>query len=126
MVYVEGAPKFMRAYKRLMLHRIQWTEAARPRGVDEVEVANDPDGDAPMDTAPEPTKDPEEEEEKPISLDDNTCRLVWEGTLRDRSFNTFKPKSCPTDGMAKELLGEKLRGYWDLAKNWRGEEEDLI
>ena len=40
MVYVEGAAKFIRNYKRLMLHRIAWTEAARPRGAEDVEIEN--------------------------------------------------------------------------------------
>lgn len=38
MIYVEGAPKFVRQYKRLMLHRIAWTEAARERGGSDVEM----------------------------------------------------------------------------------------
>ena len=37
MVYVEGATRLVRNYKRLMLNRIQWTEAARARGEEEVE-----------------------------------------------------------------------------------------
>jgi hypothetical protein len=41
MVYVEGASKFIRNYKRLMLHRIAWTEAARARGAEEVEIDDD-------------------------------------------------------------------------------------
>jgi U4/U6 small nuclear ribonucleoprotein PRP3 len=45
LVYVEGAAKFIRNYKRLMLHRIKWTEAARPRGGEDVEL-EDPDSDA--------------------------------------------------------------------------------
>ena len=44
MVYVEGAAKFIRKYKRLMLHRIAWTEAARERGEEDVELDDDDDG----------------------------------------------------------------------------------
>jgi len=46
--------------------------------------------------------------------------------LRDRAFSNFKAKSCPTDRDAKELLGERLKGYWDMAKNWKAEEEELF
>lgn len=62
----------------------------------------------------------------PISLEDNKCWLIWEGQLRDRAFSNFKPKSCPTDSAAKEVLGQKLAGYWDQAKNWKPEEEELF
>ena len=61
-----------------------------------------------------------------VSLEDNECWLVWEGQLRDRAFSNFKPKSCPTDSSAKEVLGAKLAGYWDQAKNWKPEEEELF
>jgi U4/U6 small nuclear ribonucleoprotein PRP3 len=61
-----------------------------------------------------------------MSLESNTCFLVWEGQLRDRAFNGFKGKNCPTDRDAREILGEKLKGYWDQAKNWRPEEEELF
>jgi U4/U6 small nuclear ribonucleoprotein PRP3 len=125
MVYVEGAFKFIRNYKRLMTHRIAWTEAARPRGAEDVEVDN---GDE------EPIGDVKgkgkaidgEDEGSGVSLEDNKCWLVWEGQVRDRAFRDFKPKSCPTDGSAKEVLGSKLAGYWDQAKNWKPEDEDLF
>ncbi|KAK0467274.1 pre-mRNA processing factor 3-domain-containing protein [Desarmillaria tabescens] len=106
MIYVEGAAKFIRNYKRLMMHRIVWTEASRPRGGEEVELQEDGDAEG----------DGKKEEE--VSLEDNKC---WE-----RAFSSFKAKSCPTDSAAKEVLGERLKGYWDQAKNWKGEEEELF
>ncbi|SJL03727.1 related to U4/U6 small nuclear ribonucleoprotein hPrp3 [Armillaria ostoyae] len=112
MIYVEGAPKYIRNYKRLMMHRIVWTEASRPRGGEEVELQEDGDGDG--------------KKEEEVSLEDNKCWLVWEGDLRERAFSSFKAKSCPTDSVAKEALGERLKGYWDQAKNWKGEEEELF
>ena len=125
MIYVEGAQKFIRQYKRLVLHRIAWTEAARPRGSEEVEIEGDeedPEGKG-KGRADEPVNG---EGEAVASLEDNACYLVWEGLLRERAFNNFKPKSCPTDGAAKEALGQKLSGYWDMTKNWKPEEEELF
>jgi U4/U6 small nuclear ribonucleoprotein PRP3 len=107
LVYVEGAARFVRKYKHLLLTRIAWTEAARARGDAEA------DGAAPA--APE---------EPAQSLEDNRCDLVWEGQLRERAFGTFKPKACPTDHLAKETLGPKLHGYWDMAKNYKPEEDE--
>ncbi|KAK7051284.1 U4/U5/U6 small nuclear ribonucleoprotein prp3 [Paramarasmius palmivorus] len=127
MVYVEGAAKFIRNYKRLMTVRIAWTEAARSRG-DDVEIDN---GDA-EDEGAEGSADKgkgkatDGDEEGPTSLEDNKCWLVWEGLLKHREFNNFRPKHCPTDAAAKEVLGEKLKGYWDMAKNWKPEEEELF
>ncbi|KDQ60251.1 hypothetical protein JAAARDRAFT_191653 [Jaapia argillacea MUCL 33604] len=125
MVYVEGAPKFVRNYKRLMLHRIVWTETARARGVDEADAdgedGEDEDGGKGKAKAVVP-----EEPEEVIPLDDNRCDLVWEGDIRDRVFSNFKPKSCPTDSSAKEVLGTKLAGYWDQSKNYKHVDDELF
>ncbi|KIM42390.1 hypothetical protein M413DRAFT_133082 [Hebeloma cylindrosporum] len=141
LVYVEGAAKFIRNYKRLMLHRIAWTEAARPRGGEAVELEN-PESDAEelsstggadkgkgkdkADSTTAAAVDGGDEKVPEVkSLEDNACYLVWEGALRDREFNAFKARTCPTDREARDALGEKLKGYWDVAKNWKPEEEEL-
>ncbi|KAI6115140.1 pre-mRNA processing factor 3-domain-containing protein [Pisolithus croceorrhizus] len=127
-VYVEGAAKFIRMYKRLMLHRIAWTEPARPRGGEDVEIdegegeeTNEGNGKGKARAESQGV-----EGESEVSLEDNACYMIWEGQLRDRAFSSFKPRSCPTDGAAKEALGQKLAGYWDVAKNWKAEEEELL
>ena len=126
MVYVEGSGKGIKTYKRLMMNRIAWTEAARPRGAEDVVLEDgDLDGEAESSNVVKTSVIEEEGEVRP-SLEDNRCFLVWEGQLRDRVFNSFKGHSSPTDRDAKEILGEKLRGYWDQAKNWRPEEEELF
>ncbi|RDX40803.1 PRP3-domain-containing protein [Lentinus brumalis] len=125
MVYVEGAVKFIRQYKRLMLHRIAWTEPARERGHEDVELEEDADA-AGNGKGKATATAVAEGEAGSVSLENNQCWLVWEGQLRDRAFNNFKPKSCPTDAAAKEVLGAKLAGYWDQAKNWKPEEEELF
>lgn len=122
MVYVEGPAKFLKKYKKLMMDRIAWTEAARPRGGEDV-VLQDEDGDD-SGTGKGKGKATEDEQE-PVSLENNKCWMVWEGMLRERAFREFRVRHCPTDGAAKELLGERLRGYWDQAKNWR-EEDDFM
>ncbi|KAG9019020.1 hypothetical protein FRB90_007192 [Tulasnella sp. 427] len=112
LVLVEGSAKAIKQYKRLMLVRVRWTEAARERG------------------APEDSAEPDEEgavvkQEEGAShqadlgntdLGDNTCDMVWEGPLRDRVFSGFRAKKCPNDTLARELLGEKMASYWDIAK----------
>ncbi|KAJ4494006.1 pre-mRNA processing factor 3-domain-containing protein [Lentinula edodes] len=129
LVYVEGAGTFVRRYKRLMLVRIKWTEEGR--GGD---VPGDADGEEAEKEEDDNVPDGFTESSKPtttttttssISLASNTCNLIWEGLLPHRSFAGFKPKVCPTDGAAREALGEKLRGYWDVARAWRVEEDVL-
>ena len=63
--------------------------------------------------------------EVPPSLDENRCDLVWEGPIRERAFAVFRPKATPTDNAAREVLGQKLASYWDMAKNFKPEDEQL-
>ncbi|EPS95311.1 hypothetical protein FOMPIDRAFT_1132721 [Fomitopsis schrenkii] len=125
-VYVEGASKFIRQYKRLMQRRIAWTEPARERGNEDVELDEGAEGEGSAEKGKARAVSADAGEEGVVSLEDNQCWLIWEGQLRDRAFSNFKPKSCPTDAAAKEVLGEKLAGYWDQAKNWKPEEEELF
>lgn len=126
MIYVEGAEKFVRQYKRLMLYRVAWTEAARPRGGEEVEIEEGDKEGGTEGKGKEKVEVANAEGKGVASLEDNACYLVWEGLLRERAFSSFKPRSCPTDGAAKEALGPKLAGYWDMTKNWKPEEEELF
>jgi U4/U6 small nuclear ribonucleoprotein PRP3 len=121
MVYVEGAHKFVRDYKKLMLRRIGWTEAARARGEEDVELA---DGEAGPSTL-KPAATPQQQVESITALEDNRCDLVWEGQVRERVFKNFRAKPCQTDALVKEALGPKLISYWDQAKNFKAEDEDL-
>ncbi|KAL1730425.1 pre-mRNA processing factor 3-domain-containing protein [Schizophyllum commune] len=121
LVYVEGAAKFMRKYRRLMTERIDWTQAAQPRGAEDVELEGEDGG-----SAPPISSTSKEGEPDAVGLENNACYLVWEGPVRERAFSGFKAKAAPTDMMAKETLGDKLKGYWDMAKNFKPEEEELF
>ncbi|TIA97312.1 hypothetical protein E3P92_03023 [Wallemia ichthyophaga] len=94
-IYIEGGEKSVRAYKRLMTVRIDWTE--EPRGGTD-------------------NQDDQGEIQQQQSLADNYCRLIWEGPTRDRLFNRFLTKEMQSDREAKEFLGESLANYWDTAK----------
>ena len=123
-IYIEGAAKFVRNYKRLMLHRISWTSAARPKGdAGEIELAED--GTEPSNGAIKETVDGGGDG-KTVSLEDNRCDLIWEGEIVERAFKNFRPKTCPTDGTAREALGPKLASRWDAAKVWKGEEDEIL
>ncbi|KAJ8327039.1 hypothetical protein BDV3_000170 [Batrachochytrium dendrobatidis] len=95
-VIVEGGPKGIKAYKKLMLRRIDWSKTKDDQ--------DQHDGDQnEVDTEAIPKK----------------CFLVWEGEVKERSFRTFRFKALPTDSMAREYL-QKMRvvQYWDAACNF--------
>ena len=99
LVVVEGSAKALKAYKRLMLVRIDWTDPGRPR-----------EG-TPDDEAPPPPQDD-------VDYASNSCELVFEGPVRERTFpgGVVRTEACPTDFKVKELLGPNLAGYWEVAK----------
>ena len=107
-----------------MLHRIDWTDPARARGAEEVEIDNGDDEAGPSERTNNSTG--EDGAQEVVSLENNRCDLVWEGQLRERAFNNFKPKTCPNDTAAREVLGTKIAGYWDQAKNFKPEDEELF
>jgi U4/U6 small nuclear ribonucleoprotein PRP3 len=114
LVIVEGSAKAVKQYSRLMLVRIPWTEAARDKDLPMLDENNE---------ELEPIVIKKEGGDAETSLENNRCDKVWEGPLRDRSFNTFRAKRCPTDSIAKDTLGQKLASYWDVAKAFVPEEE---
>lgn len=114
LVVVEGAAKALKAYKRLMLVRIDWTDPGRPRqsSVDDDDVVDE------NQSGPSRAIASKQQGDESMDLSSNTCELVFEGPVRDRSFpaGSVRMESCPTDMNAKDALGPKLAGYWDVAK----------
>ncbi|KAK2194112.1 hypothetical protein NP493_2g07042 [Ridgeia piscesae] len=90
-IVVEGGPKQQKKFRRLMLKRIKWN--------DESAGAKDDDDDS-------------DDEEKKT----NSCKLVWEGTVKSRAFGEMKFKMCPTESFAREQFKKcGTEQYWDLA-----------
>lgn len=116
LVYVEGSAASLKKYKRLLLVRIDWTEEARPKtfgGPDGMDLDNnDEDGQADGRAGWQPMQ------EKPESLADNKCEIVWEGELPQKNFRSFRYRNVESDRDGKEVLGKGREGVWDLAKKW--------
>jgi U4/U6 small nuclear ribonucleoprotein PRP3 len=103
LVIVEGSAASLKKYKRLMLHRIIWTEQVEAAHASVPADADDPDGPA--------------KEAPVVDLSENTCVLVWEGEQRDRIFGSgFHAKGVPSDHLAREYLGPKAEGIYDSAR----------
>jgi len=87
-VVVEGGPKQQKKYRRLMMNRINWSEDAVPKEF--CENASDEV--------------------------ENKCVLVWQGTVKERSFGEFKIKVSPNESFARELFkNHGVSNYFDLA-----------
>jgi U4/U6 small nuclear ribonucleoprotein PRP3 len=128
LVVVEGGMKGLKHFKHLMLSRIDWTEEIRSRNAD----AEDGEGDennedgTPAVEGAKPVElnaegEPINQVVEPQSLVDNKCTLVWEGTHRERMFRPagnggLRQANCPTETAAKEFLGTRFEGLWDVAK----------
>lgn len=65
LVLVEGVPKALRRYHKLMLRRIDWNDAPPPPAADADAAAAEPGSEGEGDTPP------------------NSCHLVWEVRRRD-------------------------------------------
>ncbi|GAP92190.1 putative U4 U6 small nuclear ribonucleoprotein PRP3 [Rosellinia necatrix] len=106
LVIVEGGEHSTKQYKKLMLHRIDWTENAPPRdreaqaeGLREWLKAEDEKGDL-----------------KDLAL--NKCQLLFEGEVKSQAFHAFKSRVCETDAEARQALSRaKLESFWNMAKS---------
>jgi U4/U6 small nuclear ribonucleoprotein PRP3 len=96
-VYVEGSAKAVKFFKRVMLVRVDWTETARPLPGEEALLP--------------PAKVEFEQEE---NMAENRCDLMWEGPIKEKTFNRFMPKNTESERAVRDFLGEKNQGYWDV------------
>ncbi|CAG8505803.1 4656_t:CDS:2 [Ambispora gerdemannii] len=100
-IVVEGGPKAVKNYKKLMLRRINWSDTTRlgDNSSSNVDEAMDVD-------LREPSKE-------------NKCVLLWEGHTKERSFKGFWFKTCPTEKLARDYLRKyRSEHYWDLASKY--------
>ncbi|KDN48469.1 PRP3-domain-containing protein [Tilletiaria anomala UBC 951] len=127
LVIVEGGAKAIKAYLKLMTHRINWTDPGRPKDAsdDEGDVSATPSvTDAPGSAAPG-TKESTQEEIEHIDWSYNTCDLIFEGPIRERTWqNGFRGRGVETDAEAKEMLGNRA-SLWDVAKRWSTAAEEV-
>lgn len=98
LVYVEGSAKAVKFFKRVMLVRVDWTETARPLPGEEALLP--------------PAKVEFEQEE---NMAENRCDLMWEGPIKEKTFNRFMPKNTESERAVRDFLGEKNQGYWDVS-----------
>ncbi|KAL4487124.1 hypothetical protein ABPG72_001576 [Tetrahymena utriculariae] len=95
-VLVEGGPKAIKFYKKLMLRRIKWDKNSYL------------------------PKDENGEIITPVDLSDNKCALVWEGVVKDHNFNKWKVHDVDSEVEARRVFTEKnVEFYFDMAINYQ-------
>ncbi|KAH9526498.1 U4/U6 small nuclear ribonucleoprotein Prp3, variant 2 [Dermatophagoides farinae] len=95
-IVAEGGPKQQKKFKRLMLHRIKWSDDVVTHG-----DSNEPDS----------SNDSDLKRKR-----ENKCLLVWEGSVKNRAFGEVKFKNSPNESFAREIFkNHGVEHYWDLA-----------
>merc|ERR1712066_1023392 len=92
-VIVEGGPRAVKRYKKLMTRRIKWTE-------DQKDDDDNYDGYDEEVTAPK--------------LQDH-CVLIWEGVVKQRSFKNWKVTHARSEAEARKTLADRgSEHYWEM------------
>ncbi len=106
LVLVEGGPRSILKYKRLLLRRIQWDDSVASKAEEETE---------------------EQMEQIKQSMD-RKCFLVWEGELKKQQFDKFRLQELRNENEGRRILSEKgCEHYWNMVMTFnplRGEGED--
>jgi U4/U6 small nuclear ribonucleoprotein PRP3 len=106
LVIVEGGEHSIRAYKKLMTNRIDWTENSPSRVREGNQEA----------LASWLMAEDEKGELKDLTL--NRCVVVWEGEEKARAFRKWGSRVCETDSAARDALSRaKMESFWTVAKN---------
>ena len=133
LVIVEGGSHSISAYKKLMLHRIDWTEnspslpeavregnkaAAAAAANDLLKLPKNNNKKKETTTTTPSFLQPEDEAGNLKDLRENKCVLVWEGELKQRGFRKWGARVCETEKEAVDVLARgKMESMWTLAKS---------
>ncbi|KAK3997064.1 pre-mRNA processing factor 3-domain-containing protein [Cladorrhinum sp. PSN332] len=113
LVIVEGGEHSINSYKKLMLRRIDWTEALPSREKDAVSAGPSAEKATVRDWLKA-----EDENGQLKDLSTNKCVLLFEGETKAQAFKKWGSKVCETDQEAREFLARaKMDSFWTLAKN---------
>lgn len=92
---VEAGPKYMKFFKRLLLHRVDW-DARRGR-----------------------KKQPEQAAQMDLEVDrsaDHHIQLVWEGIVADHMFPKWSIKEIRSEAEGRKQFADRgVEEYWDMA-----------
>jgi len=106
-VVVEGGPKAVLRFKKLMLRRIDWKANVAIRSQKFLEAKAAEEGDEiDEDTVLEPVE---------VDYSDNECVMVWEGVLAKRNFKAFAIETAANEKAARFFLRQhQAEHYFDI------------
>merc|ERR1712232_1415798 len=103
-VVVEGGPRAIKRYKKLMVKRIKW-------GEDNKDEDDDESDDEENVTAPK--------------LQDH-CMLIWEGVVKTRNFKNWKVTHARSEAEARKTLADRGgEHYWEMLARYRDPRMDI-
>ncbi|RHY27442.1 hypothetical protein DYB32_006770 [Aphanomyces invadans] len=111
LVVVEGGPKGIKAYVKLMCRRIDWS--LKPA---KEENAEDEDGEDGGNNEKDVDNDGEADE---AGKKKAKCYLVWQGVVAKRAFSNFRFQECRNAITARKVLETKhVEQYWDMVESY--------
>ena len=121
LVLVEGGPRSIKRFKKLMLRRIDWNSKAKNKKPAATEGEDQEMASAEQ---PENTKEEEDDdkEDEIKSSKDRKCHLIWEGVQKKKSFEKWRIVEIRSENEARRLLGEKsCDQFWNMAITFQPE-----
>ncbi|OQR82218.1 U4/U6 small nuclear ribonucleoprotein Prp3 [Thraustotheca clavata] len=129
LVVVEGGPKSIKKYIKLMCRRIDWSNRPPPRVAPDAndEEPNAQDDDDMQQDSAEENNSVQEEENNNVSMENEEtsstkkakCYLVWRGIVAKKAFASFKFQECRTAPTARKVLEAKhVEQYWDMIESY--------
>lgn len=110
LVIVEGGPRAIKRFKRLMLRRIDWNSKAKSKKPENGE------GEGLEEETPQPVEEVEDEDDKIKISKDRKCFLIWEGVQKKKTFERWRIVDVRSENEAKRLLSEKgCEQFWNMA-----------
>jgi U4/U6 small nuclear ribonucleoprotein PRP3 len=144
LIYVEGGPLALKKYKNLLLRRIKWGQKENnidKTGDKEIYQNNNEENNVNQNENDLKLKENKSSlsftfnQNANLNNDDNVkkdsmecknskdCMLVWEGTLKKRSFEKWKLMEVTSEIRARKILSDKgMEHYWNLLISYNFDE----
>jgi len=105
-VIIEGGPRAVKRYRKLMMRRIKWSED---------QTKDDDDGD-----------DSDDDENVTAPKLHDHCVLIWEGVVKQRNFKNWKVTHARSEMEARKTLGDRgSEHYWEMLARHRDPRLDI-
>lgn len=109
--FVEGGPRGVRAFERMVLRRIRWGAIGEGGGMDV---------DAQQEAGDDESESESESDSDGGGPESKLATKVWEGVSNRRLFPTFRFHTAATDEEARRIMQQRSAAHlWDAARHFR-------